>query len=95
MEYFCGTCNSTFPDSMIMDKTNIIELTESSVLYEGNTFCPRCQTKSVYCVGNVHMIPKLRGTFVDRLSGYGDKWELSATRISTTPRVTKIEKISL
>lgn len=95
MEYHCGTCLSTFPESMILDKTTIIELTESSVLYEGNTFCPRCQTKSVYGVGNPNMIPKLRGTFVDRINGYGDKWDISLTRVSSTPRVTKLEKIQL
>ena len=92
MEYHCGTCLSTFPDSMILDKTTIIEKTDDSVTYEGNTYCPRCQTKAVYCVGNPYMIPKLQGTFVDRIKGYGEKWDLSSIRVSSTPRVTKIEK---
>lgn len=95
MEYHCGTCLSTFPDSMIIDKTTIIEQTEDQVLYEGNTFCPRCQTKSVYCVGNLHMIPKLRGSFVDRAVGFGNLWDVSSVRISSSPRVTRIEKKSL
>ena len=92
MEYFCGTCNSTFPDAMILDKTTIIEQTDTHVLYEGNTFCPRCQNKSVYAPSNPNMIPKLTGSFVDRLQGYGDKHDLVSSRISTEPRVTKIEK---
>jgi hypothetical protein len=95
MEYFCGTCNSTFPDAMILDKTTIIEQTDTHVLYEGNTFCPRCQSKSVYCTSNTLMIPKLMGSFVDRINGYGDKWDISLTRVSSTPRVTRIEKIPL
>ena len=41
------------------------------------------------------MIPKLRGTFVDRINGYGDKWDISLTRVSSTPRVTRIEKRDL
>jgi hypothetical protein len=92
MEYFCGTCNSTFPDTMIIDNTKIIEQTETHVLYEGNTFCPRCQNKSVYCKSNTLMIPKLRGTFVDRIQGYGDKHDVVSSRISTEPRLTKLEK---
>jgi cytochrome c-type biogenesis protein CcmH/NrfF len=92
MEYFCGTCNSTFPDTMILDKTTIIEQTEAHVLYEGNTFCPRCQNKSVYCKSNALMVPKLRGTFVDRIQGYGDKHDVVSSRLSTEPRVTKLEK---
>ena len=92
MEYFCGTCNSTFPDTMILDKTTIIEQTETHVLYEGNTFCPRCQNKSVYCKSKALMVPKLRGTFVDRIQGYGDKHDVVSSRVSTEPRVTKLEK---
>ena len=95
MEYFCGTCNSTFPDSMIIDKTTIIERTDDQVLYEGNTYCPRCQDKSVYCTSNTYMIPKLMGTFVDKSRGYGDQWDLMSSRISTQPRVTRIEKRGL
>ena len=95
MEYFCGTCNSTFPDSMILDKTTIIEQTDTHILYEGNTFCPRCQSKSVYCTSNTLMIPKLRGTFVDKLQGYGVKYDVDLSRISTEPRVTKLEKRSI
>jgi hypothetical protein len=95
MEYHCGTCLSTFPDSMIIDKTTIIEQSDNQVLYEGNTYCPRCQTQTVYCVGNPYMIPKLRGTFVDRSKGFGTEWDLSSVRVSTTPRVTRIEKKDL
>ena len=92
MEYFCGTCNSTFPDAMILDKTTIIEQTDTHVLYEGNTFCPRCQSKSVYCTSNTLMIPKLMGSFVDKLQGLGNKHDAVSSIISTEPRVTKLEK---
>jgi hypothetical protein len=38
------------------------------------------------------MVPKLRGTFVDRIQGYGDKHDVVSSRVSTEPRVTKLEK---
>jgi len=38
------------------------------------------------------MVPKLRGTFVDRIHGYGDKHDVVSSRVSTEPRVTKLEK---
>lgn len=92
MEYFCGTCNSTFPDAMILDKTTIIEQTDTHILYEGNTFCPRCQSKTVYCTSNTLMIPKLMGSFVDKLHGLGNKHDVVSSIISKEPRVTKLEK---
>lgn len=95
MEYFCGTCNSTFPDAMILDKTTIMEQTDTHVLYEGNTYCPRCQNKSVYCTSNPYMVPKLVGSFIDRSQGFGDKYDLVTTRVTSEPRVTKIEKRDL
>ena len=95
MEYFCGTCNSTFPDGMIIDNTKIIERTDKEVLYEGNIFCPRCQDKTVYCTSNKYMIPKLRSTFVDRANGALQSWDLQSTRIQDSPRITKREKREL
>jgi hypothetical protein len=41
------------------------------------------------------MIPKLRGSFVDRTQGFGEKYDLISSRISAEPRVTKIEKRDL
>jgi hypothetical protein len=41
------------------------------------------------------MIPKLRGTFIDKLQGYGVKHDVDLSRISTNPRVTKLEKRSI
>jgi len=95
MEYFCGTCNSTFPGGMIIDKTKILEQSETQVLYEGDLFCPRCQDRTVYCTSNKDMIPKLRGTFVDKANGAFKNWDVAYTRVKDLPKTIKLEKKDL